>query len=433
MTSAGPQGEPLTGYGLYNFSVSRVYRPASLDELRAAMAECRARGESAVFRGAGRSYGDVALNPGGPVIELTGMKALKGFDAEAGVLTAEAGASIEDVWRFAIPRGFWLPVVPGTMFPTLGGALAMNIHGKNNWKAGTLGEHVVKLRVLRPGGQVEEIGKDDPEFLDAVSGWRRPSPIVEVALKLKKVETGYLDVTAVATRNIAESLARLDEAKERYEYLVGWLDAFARGTSLGRGVLHYADIHPARPGESPGFSEAEQLRDIMAGRLLPVPLLLFGLKAMAFDAGMRLVNAAKFAAARLQGTATYRQSLVAYSFLLDYIPGWNGIYRPGGFIQYQLFIPKEKAEDAFSRALRLQHEAGVINYLTVLKRHRPDRFRNTHAVDGFSLAMDFPVTARNSSRLIGLCRALDALVRESGGRLYKAKDCVGSVERLAAP
>jgi FAD/FMN-containing dehydrogenase len=422
--------EALTGYGLYNFSVSRVYRPATLDELKAAMAECRARGESAVFRGGGRSYGDAALNPGGPVIEMTGLKSIRGFDEATGVVTAQAGATIEDLWRFAIPRGLWPPVVPGTMFPTLGGALAMNIHGKNNWKTGTLGEHVEKLAVLRPDGRVEWIGKDDPELLDAISGWRRPCPIVEVALKLKKVETGYLDVSAVVTRNLSESLARLDEAKERYEYLVGWLDAFARGASLGRGVLHFANIHPAREGESRGFSEAEQLRDITAGRQLPVPLLLLGLRAMAFDGGMRLVNAAKFMAARLQGTTTCRQSLVAYSFLLDYIPGWNGIYRPGGFIQYQLFIPKEKAGDALARVLRLQHEMGVINYLTVLKRHRPDRFRHTHAVDGFSLAMDFPVTAMNSRRLIRLCREFDALVRENGGRLYKAKDCVGSVERL---
>ncbi len=427
-----PSTEALAGFGLYNFSVSRVYRPSTLDELRAALAECRARGESAVFRGAGRSYGDAALSPGGPVIELTRMKEIKGFDEATGVVTAEAGATIEDLWRFSIPRGFWPPVVPGTMFTTLGGALAMNIHRKNNWKAGTLGEHVRRLAVLRLEGRVDWIGKDDPEMLEAVSGWRRPCPIVEVALGLKKVETGYLDVTAIATRNLSESLARLDEAKETYEYLVGWIDAFASGASLGRGVLHFANIHPAREGEPTGLSEAEQLADIEAGQLLPVPVLLFGLRTMAFDGGMRVVNAAKFALSRLEGSHSYRQSLVAYSFLLDYIPGWNGIYRPGGFIQYQLFIPKEKAEEAFARVLGLQHEAGVINYLTVLKRHRKDRFRNTHAVDGFSLAMDFPVTERNSSRLLRLCRAFDALVKANGGRVYKAKDCVSSVERLAA-
>jgi hypothetical protein len=147
---------------------------------------------------------------------------------------------------------------------------------------------------------------------------------------------------------------------------------------------------------------------------------------------MRLVNAAKFHLARLQGRASYRQSLVAFSFLLDYLPGWNSVYRPGGFIQYQMFIPRERARVAFARALALQHELGVVSYLAVAKRHRPDRFAKTHAVDGFSLAMDFPITRTNASRLIRLCRAYDALVFESGGRLYKAKDCVGSVERLEA-
>jgi len=123
---------------------------------------------------------------------------------------------------------------------------------------------------------------------------------------------------------------------------------------------------------------------------------------------------------------------VAYSFLLDYLPGWNEVYRPGGFIQYQLFVPVERAAEAFSEAIRLQHETGVVSALAVLKRHRADPFPRAYAMDGFSLAMDFPVTRGNPARLISLCRAYDQLLLGCGGRVYKAKDCVGSFERLAA-
>ncbi len=147
---------------------------------------------------------------------------------------------------------------------------------------------------------------------------------------------------------------------------------------------------------------------------------------------MRLVNAAKVLAGRLAGRSRYRQSLVAYSFLLDYLPGWNEAYRPEGFIQYQLFLPKETAEAGFARAISLQHEAGAVASLAVLKRHRADPLPRAYALDGYSLALDFAITRRNRSRLISLCRAFDRLVADSGGRLYKAKDCVGSVERLAA-
>jgi decaprenylphospho-beta-D-ribofuranose 2-oxidase len=144
------------------------------------------------------------------------------------------------------------------------------------------------------------------------------------------------------------------------------------------------------------------------------------------------VNLGKYAASLLRGRARYRQSLVAYSFLLDYLPGWNEAYRPGGFIQYQLFVPRDAAEAAFAKALNLQHEMGVVSSLAVVKRHRADLFSRGYALDGFSLALDFPVNRRNASRLIALARAFDALLLACGGNTYKAKDCVGSVERLAA-
>jgi len=425
--SPGAVPEAVTGFGHYNFSVSPVHRPASVDELRGLLAPMRHRGERPVFRGAGRSYGDAALNPGGPVVDLGRLRAIKGFDETSGVVSLEPGVTFEDLWRFSVPLGFWPPVVPGTMFTTLGGCVAMNVHGKNNWARGPLGEHVERLAVLRASGAVEWIEKTDPRLLDVVSGWGRPEPIVEIALHLKKIETGYLDVEALPTKDLAEMLDLIDSFKDKREYVVGWMDCFASGRALGRGVLHLADPRVRRAGEPLGLSIEEQLSDIPVGKSLPVPLLLAGLRAMTFDGGMRMVNAAKYFTAR---RAAYRQSLVAFSFLLDYLPGWNSVYLPGGFIQYQLFIPKEKAHAVFGEVLSLQHEAGVVSYLGVVKRHRPDRFKATHAVDGFSLAMDFPVTSRNASRLIGLCRAFDRLVLENGGRLYKAKDCVGSVERL---
>src|SRR5664279_2414770 len=135
---------------------------------------------------------------------------------------------------------------------------------------------------------------------------------------------------------------------------------------------------------------------------LPAPVLLLGLRLTASGPQMRLVNLAKYASAAVHGRHRYRQSLVAYSFLLDYVPGWNEAYRPGGFIQYQLFVPKERAEEACARALVLQQEAEVVSSLAVVKRHRADTFPRGYAPDGFSLALDFPVTRGNAGRLLRL-------------------------------
>src|SRR5262249_52323866 len=157
-------------------------------------------------------------------------------------------------------------------------------------------------------------------------------------------------------------------------------------------------------GEGLGLTVAEQLADVKTGPL-PMPLLKLGLRLTVRGPQMRWVNLAKYLAGRLPGRARYRQSLVAYSFLLDYVPAFNEAYRPGGFIQYQLFVPKERAEEAFARALRLQHEAEVVSSLAVLKRHRADTSPLAYVPDGYSFALDFPVTRGNASRLVRLCRA----------------------------
>lgn len=432
MTTAGsPEPERVEGFGLYNFCVSKVYRPASVEELAAVLADCRARGETPVFRGAGRSYGDAALNPAGPVVETTRLNAIRSLDPETGVVRAGAGLTLGELWRESIPRGFWPPVVTGTMHVTLGGAVAVNVHGKNGWKRGTIGDQLESVTLLRADGTLHEVRAGTPELADVVGNTRAADPVVEVALHLKKLRSGYLDVEGFATRDLASTLAGIDGAKDDWEYVVGWIDCGAAGRALGRGVLHVANEHPPAPGEPSGFSVAEQLADVRTGPL-PVPLLLLGLRLMARGPQMRLVNAGKFLAGRLAGRTRTRQSLVAFSFLLDYLPGWNEAYRPGGFIQYQLFVPKEKAEEAFARALVLQQEAEVVSSLAVVKRHREDASPRGYAPDGFSLALDFPVTRGNADRLVRLCRAFDRVLLETGGRAYRAKDCVGSVERLLA-
>jgi FAD/FMN-containing dehydrogenase len=428
---ARPAPECVEGFGLYNFSVSPVYRPSSVEELAAVLADCRTRGERPVFRGAGRSYGDAAINPDGPVVELGRLNAIQSLDEGTGVVRAGAGLTLGDLWKASIPKGFWPPVVTGTMHVTLGGAIAVNVHGKNGWKRGTIGDHVERVTVLRPGGRLEEIRAGTAAMGEVVGNTRADDPVVEVVLHLKKVLSGYLDVEGFATKDLAETLDALDGAKEDWEYVVGWMDCWASGRGRGRSVLHVANEHVAAPGETSGLSVAEQVADIRTGPL-PVPLLLLGLRLTARGPQMRLVNAAKFLAGRLAGRARYRQSLVAYSFLLDYVPGWNEAYRPGGFIQYQLFVPKQRAEEAFARALVLQQEAGVVSSLAVVKRHRADPSPRGYAPDGFSLALDFPVTRGNAGPLVRLCRDFDRILLETGGRAYRAKDCVGTVERLAA-
>ncbi|KAA0254758.1 FAD-binding oxidoreductase [Acidobacteria bacterium ACD] len=424
--------ERVDGFGLYSFSVSPVHRPRSVPELVETLARLRAEGAPVVFRGAGRSYGPVATNPSGPVVEMTGLNRILSFDDAAGVVRAEAGATIGDVWRHALPRGFWPPVVTGTEHVTLGAAVAANVHGKNHWKRGSFAEHVPEVTVLDGDGSPRRLRPEEPGMARVVGGWGEGGPVVEVALRLKPVRTGYLDVEGFALGSLDETLRCLEEGKEDWEYQVAWVDCFPSGAALGRSVVHRAN-HSAEPGKGgAGLDLATQSLGTRVAGVVPKALVSRLLGLFTSDPGMRWVNLGKLLATRAGGTRRYRQTLAAFNFLLDSLPDWRNAYLPGGFIQYQVFVPKESAREVLAEAIRLQHEAGAVSYLGVLKRHRSDRFPNAYAPDGWSLALDFPVTRRGAPRLIRLCRRLDELVSRSGGGVYRAKDCVGSWERRIA-
>ena len=141
------------------------------------------------------------------------------------------------------------------------------------------------------------------------------------------------------------------------------------------------------------------------------------------DPGMKLVNWLKFVSSKIPiAKKSYRQSHVGFAFLLDYVPNWKKAYGKEGLIQYQSFIPKEHAEAVYRKQFELCQEAGLIPYLAVFKRHRPDKFLFSHAVDGYSLALDFDVTEKYRDALWKLCHKMNDVVLEAGGRFYFAKD-----------
>jgi FAD/FMN-containing dehydrogenase len=240
---------------------------------------------------------------------------------------------------------------------------------------------------------------------------------------MKQVETGRLKVWQIPCRNLDEQFEVFQRHEHDSDYLVSWVDGIAGGDGLGRGQIHRATYQHA--DEDPaGVPMLEPERQDLPGSILGVPRSLVGsvLGAFNFDLGMRFVNLGKYLSAAYGSRAPYAQGHVAFSFLLDYVPTWRAAYAPGGFIQYQPFLPKETAKQALADCLRLSQARGIVTYLGVLKRHRPDTFLMSHALDGYSLAMDFPVTTRNREALWRLCHDMNEIVVDAGGRFYPAKD-----------
>ena len=396
--------EKVSAWGMAQSALSYVYRPSTTDGVLEAFALAREHGTHIGLRGAGCSYGDASLNSEGVCLDLTRMNRILAWDPATGVMRLEPGVTIQQVWQHAIEDGYWPPVVPGTMFPTLGGCTAMNIHGKNNFKVGPIGDHVEEFEILLPTGEVRRCSRErHPDlFRAAIGGFGMLGCFLSLTLRLKKVYSGLLRVEPISVESLEAMIDIFEERREQADYLVGWLDGFARGRHLGRGLIHQAN-HLA-PGEDPRPAQTlrvvnQQLPDTLFFGLVPKSVMWRVMQPFVNHAGMRLVNAAKYHASRPSSRTLHHQSHAAFAFLLDYVPNWKWAYSPGGLIQYQSFIPAESAAATFQAQLALCQERGIVPYLGVFKRHRPDDFLMTHAVDGFSLALDFKVTARNRQRL----------------------------------
>ena len=244
---------------------------------------------------------------------------------------------------------------------------------------------------------------------------------------MKHVESGLLSVDAYATNSIADIMQKFEERGNRADYFVGWIDCFARGKFIGRGLVHEANYLHGSDDPNPAQTlriENQELPDTLFG-IVPKSILWRLMGPISNNPGMRLVNWAKYTLSSTIGNhKTVRQSHAAFAFLLDYVPNWKFVYRPHGFIQFQSFVPQETAQDCFNSQLQACHTAKVIPYLGVFKRHRKDEFLLTHSVNGYSLALDIPITARNRERLDRLTKELTRIVLAANGRFYMAKDSV---------
>ena len=406
-----------------------LYRPSQVEQVADLFELARRGGIPIALRGAGRSYGDAALNAGGIVIDIQRMNRILEWNPETGVITVEPGVTIQQLWQYILSDGWWPPVVPGTMFPTLGGCLGMNIHGKNNWKVGTIGENVLAFTALLPSGETITCTPQENEelFYAMIGGLGMLGVFTSITLQMKRIYSGDLRVGAWTEPDMAGCLNALDAGKEKHDYIVGWVDCTTGSSGLGRGQMHSADY--LHPGEDPAPArslrvEYHTLPDTLFG-ILPKSLIHVGMQFFMNNPGVRLTNFAKFMMNDTVGNhKVHLQSMGAFNFLLDYVPRWEYAYGKGGMLQYQCFIPKESALDVFNEIIRLGLSHNLPNYLGVIKRHRPDRFLLSHAVDGYSFAQDYRVTQSNRAGLRALFHKFNQLVIESGGRFYFAKDSI---------
>jgi len=359
-------------------------------------------------RGLGRSYGDSCLNEGGTLLDCSRLDRFIAFDAREGVLECEAGATLGDILRFALPRGFFLPVVPGTQRVTVGGAIANDVHGKNHHRAGTFGRHVRDFTLLRSDGSAQACSPTQNEglFRATIGGLGLTGLVSRAALRLRPIRSAFMDVESLPFDDL-EGFFRIEaESTPHWEYTVAWVDCANRAT-LGRGIFQRARHFDEDDGS---------LAQGDPGSTRPIP---FDFPDFALSAPLvRAFNAAYW---RLHPRGMRRLRAGKFLFPLDSLLHWNRIYGRRGFLQFQCVVPRAGAADAVMRLLDTAAQGGQGSFLSVLETFGDVASPGLLSFPrpGVTFALDFPM---NGATTLELMARLEAIVIEAQGAIYPAKD-----------
>ncbi len=420
----------LSGWGntspsvasIVDVSGSELSRPGSLAELGALP-------RGVIVRGLGRSYGDPAQNGGGTVLRLSGDDASLVLDAEAGMLTAGAGISLDTILRDIVPRGWFVPVTPGTRFVTVGGCIASDVHGKGHHADRSFGSHVVAMTMLLADGTIERITPETHADLwwATIGGMGLTGIIIDATFRLIPIETGHFLVDTERVPNLDALLERMEDGDHQYRYSVAWIDLVATGTSLGRSVLSLGNH--ATLGELRSY-EPKAALDPLAFDPPVLPDVPVGMPNVLNRAAVRAFN--EFWYRKTPREHHGIESITAFFHPLDMVGQWNRLYGRGGFLQYQFVVPFEAVDTLRAIVGKISAE-GHASFLAVLKRLGAESGGLlSFPKAGWTLTLDLPAGVDGLGRLL---RELDELVIAAGGRHYLAKDafCPPEVIRAGYP
>jgi decaprenylphospho-beta-D-ribofuranose 2-oxidase len=406
-----PRHATLTGWGRYPLSESDIYRPEKIAELQAIVT---GNATSLIARGAGRAYGDAALNDHNRVVDLTRLDRMLSFDPSTAILRCEAGVTIAEIIDVFLPRGFFPPVTPGTGFVTLGGSIAADVHGKNHHRDSSLASHVTSFDLILASGEIRRCSRNEnPElFWATVGGMGLTGVILELEIELRRIESAYLDGESIRAPNIDAAIEAFERTDSQYGYSVAWIDCSIGKSALGRSVLNVGN-----------FATLDQLPEKLAQDPLsviprPSPIVPFDLPGFAMNSlTVKAFNAAVWMFHRDRAAhAIFDWDRFFYP--LDSIRNWNRIYGKRGFVQYQCVWPPDESRAGLVETLEAISRSRRASFTAVLKKFGAQDGLLSFPMPGYTLALDFPVT----DGLFDFLDSLDAMVLKRGGRVYLAKD-----------
>ena len=392
----------INGWGRYPKIEAQIDEPVDGSGLSAILDACRGSSQL-VPRGAGRSYGDSSLAQ--RVVSSRFLDNFNEFDVEQGLLACASGTTLEQVLDVCVPKGWLLPVLPGTRHVTVGGAIASDVHGKNHHRDGCFSNFVQSVTLMLASGEILTCDRDNNGqlFEATCGGMGLTGFVLEAELQLEKISSAYIEQHTSAAANLDE-IFDLFEANTNKKYSVAWIDCLAKGSRRGRSILF--------TGAQAGYGSLEN-RDrlrVPAPPRFPAALI----NRFSIGAFNRLYYVMQ-TLGRSPDVLHYQN----FFFPLDWIRGWNHLYGNNGFLQYQFVVPQDSAKQTIDAVLSEISTQGKGSFLSVLKKMGPENSNLlSFPLEGYTLALDFKV----EQSLFPLLDKLDRMVVDNGGRLYLTKD-----------
>ncbi len=367
--------------------------------------------------GYGRSYGDSCLNEGGVTIDVSHLHHFISFDEEQGLLCCEAGVSLAEILEVFVPRGWFIPVSPGTKFVSVGGAIANDVHGKNHHKAGTFGRHVTRFELLRSDGQrlICSPEENSELFSATIGGLGLTGIILWAEFRLKPIVNPFIDMERIRFSSLEEFIEISAETDRDYEYTMSWVDILIGGRALCRGIFMCGNNDQSKERATQRIGKGLPL-------IVPLDAPSFVLNTLTVKAFNEVIYHSQLSK-RVSKVVPYEP----FFYPLDSIHNWNRMYGKRGFLQYQFVVPFQDGFEAMRAILNRIRRSGQGSFLTVLKTFGDIQSPGMLSFPrpGITLALDFAYSGKKTLQLLD---DLDKIVRESGGAVYPAKDARMSAE-----
>ncbi len=358
--------------------------------------------------GNAKSYGDSCLISNGTAIKCNGLNHIISFDEHSGIIKCEAGFTFEQALEFLVPRGWFLPVTPGTKYVTIAGAVANDIHGKNHHIAGTFGCHITEFSILRSDGNYYTCSPmQNTELFNATIGGLGLTGLINwVEFKCLKIKNPFIDYESIKFKNLNSFFDLNIESEKSFDYTVSWIDCTTSGKNMGRGLYMRGNHNKTLSNPSKPFAD----------KTLPFP----------FDApfiNKLSVKSFNFLYYNKQFSKNLK-SIIHYNpffYPLDAVDGWNKAYGKNGFLQYQFVIPFENDKIILNSILKEIVDSGKSSFLTVLKSFGKIKSPGllSFPQSGITMAIDFRI---DGLKTFDLLKKIDIIVKNAGGRIYPAKD-----------